>query len=251
MDARIDAALVAFLQQLVVDLQDLRLVTVELRHQTIREAEIGRTDIDAGNALDIEDRFHVLDRGAGLDHRDAQRLVVRGRLISPRRAVQAGADRAVAAGAARRVLAVLNEILGLFLGVHHRADHAISATVQHLADDARLVPRHPHHRRHRMRLHRLEAGDHRLIVLHAVLDIDGDAVEPALRHHLGREPRRNRQPAIDHDFAVGPELFDFVCHVVPRRSFKWSMFLAFCVIAGLDPAIHLEKDDGCAGQARA
>ena len=94
------------------------------------------------------------------------------------------------------------KFLGLFLGVDHRADHAIGAGVQHLADDAGLIPGHPHHRRHRMRLHRLETVHHGLVVLHAVLHVDGDAVEAALRDDLGGKTRRDRQPGVDHGLAI-------------------------------------------------
>src|SRR5450756_1171 len=78
MDAGIEAALAAFLDDLLVDLEDLRLVAIELRHQAVGEAEIGGADIDAVDALDIEDRFHVLDRGPGLHHREQHDLLVRG-----------------------------------------------------------------------------------------------------------------------------------------------------------------------------
>ena len=52
-------------------------------------------------------------------------------------------------------------------------------------------------RRHRMRLHRLEALDHRLIVLHAVLHVDGNAIPAAARHDFRREAAWDRQPAVD------------------------------------------------------
>src|SRR6516225_5661121 len=59
MDTGVEAALAAFLHDLLVDPEDFRLITVELRHQSIREAEIGRTDINAVDALDVENRFHI------------------------------------------------------------------------------------------------------------------------------------------------------------------------------------------------
>jgi hypothetical protein len=101
-------------------------------------------------------------------------------------------------------------------GIDHRADHALRAGVEHLADDAGLVPRHAHHRCHRVRLHRLKALHHRQVVLDAVLQIDGDAVKAALRHHLGREARRDRQPAVDDGFALIPDGLDLVRHFLPR-----------------------------------
>src|ERR1700675_3681738 len=60
-NARIEAALAALLHDLLIDFHDLRLFAVELRHQAIGEAEIGGADIDAVDALDIEDRSHVID----------------------------------------------------------------------------------------------------------------------------------------------------------------------------------------------
>src|SRR6187402_1489009 len=67
-DARIEAALAAFLDDLLVDRENLRLGSIEFWFKSIGEAEIGRADIDAIDALDIEDSFHVLDRGLGLHH---------------------------------------------------------------------------------------------------------------------------------------------------------------------------------------
>src|SRR4029079_15522988 len=71
-DAGMEAALAAFLDDLLVDREELRLVAIELRHQAVGEAEIGRTDINAVDALDVEDTFHVLDPGLGLHRRQAQ-----------------------------------------------------------------------------------------------------------------------------------------------------------------------------------
>src|SRR6185503_4283359 len=45
-DAGIEAALAAFLDDLLIDLEDFGLVAVELRHQAVGEAEVGRADID-------------------------------------------------------------------------------------------------------------------------------------------------------------------------------------------------------------
>src|SRR5580692_2337633 len=205
-----EAALAALLHNPLVDLEDLRLVAVELRHETVGEAEVGRTDIDAVDALDVEDRFHVADRGLGLHHRQQHDLFVGGLLIGAGRTVHAGTDRAVRARAARRIFAVGDEVLGFFLGIDHRADHAIGAAIEHLADDAGLVPGHADHRRHRMAVHGLKALHHRLVVLHAVLDVDGDAVEPALRDHLGGKAARYREPGVHHHLAGGPYCLDVV-----------------------------------------
>src|SRR6185503_1766377 len=94
-DAGMKAALAALLDDLLIDLEDFRFVAVELRHQAVGEAEVGGADIDAVDALDVEDRFHVLDRGLGLHHRQQNDLVVGGLLVAAGRAVHARTDRAV------------------------------------------------------------------------------------------------------------------------------------------------------------
>src|SRR6266481_8364424 len=45
-DARMQAALAALFYDLLIDLENFRLVAVEFWHQAIGEAEIGRPDID-------------------------------------------------------------------------------------------------------------------------------------------------------------------------------------------------------------
>src|SRR5436305_5366382 len=46
MDARVEPALAAFLDDLLINLEDFRLVAIELGYEAIGEAEIGRADID-------------------------------------------------------------------------------------------------------------------------------------------------------------------------------------------------------------
>src|ERR1700682_2586242 len=210
-DARIQAALAALLHDLLIDLQDFRLLAIEFWDQTVGKAEIGGADIDAVDAVDIEDRFHVFDRRLGFHHREQHDLLVGRLLIGAGRTIHAGTDRAVGTRAARRVFGVGDEVFRLLLGVDHRTDHAIGAAVEYLADDARLVPGHAHHRRHRMTVHRLKALHHRLVILHAVLHVDGDAVEAALRDHLGGKSRRDRKPGVHHRLARSPYFFDVVC----------------------------------------
>src|SRR5262249_7431570 len=140
-------------------------------------------------------------------------LVVRSLLVGTGGAVHAGADRAVGADALRRIFGVGDEGLGFLRSVDHRADHAVGAAIEHPAHDARLGPPHPDHRRHRMLVHGLEALDYREVVLHAVLHVDGDAVEAALRDHLGGEAGRDREPRVHHGLAGGPYFLDVVrCH---------------------------------------
>ena len=158
----------------------------------------------------------------GLDHRDHQHFVVGDLLVVAGLAVHRGADRAVAALALRRIQAIGDQCLGFGLGVHHRADHAPGAAVQHLADDARLIPRHAHQRRDRVRLHRLEALHHGLVVLHAVLHVHGHAVPAALRHHLGGEAGGNGEPAVDAGLAGREARLEFVGHLGVSPSQKES-----------------------------
>src|SRR3984893_10731579 len=188
---------VAFLdggQKLVVDRQDLGLVAVELRHQAERQAEVTGVDIDAADARHVEDGVDIVDRLLRLDHRDHQHFVVGGRLVGRCLAIGAGADRSIAALALGRIERIGDQRLGLGFGVDHGTDHAPGAAVQNLADDAGLVPRHAHQRRHRMLVHCLEAADHRMVVLHAMLHVDGYAVPAALRHGLGPEAAGDREP---------------------------------------------------------
>src|SRR6266404_9364165 len=235
MDPGIEAALAALLYDLLVDLQDLRLVAFELWHQARGEAEIRRADIDAVDAFDVEDLLHVLDRRLGFHHRQQHDLVVGGLLVGAGRAVHAGADRAVGARALRRILGIGNEVPRFLRSIDHRADHAIGAAVEHLADDAGLVPGHADHRRDGVAVHRLEALHHGQIVLHAVLHVDGDAVEAALRDHLGGKSRRNRKPGVHHGLARGPYFFDIVCcHCV---SFLFAQTHRHCEERS-DEAIH-------------
>jgi hypothetical protein len=134
-----------------------------------------------------KNRIDVVDRFLGFDHRDHQHLVVGDRLIGARFAIGGGADRAVAALALRRIETSARQRFRVGRGVDQRTDHTPGAGIEHLADHAGLVPGHAHQRRDRAFVHRLKALHHRLVVLHAVLHVDGDAVETALRHHLGRE----------------------------------------------------------------
>src|SRR5690349_3595002 len=60
MDAGVELALLALLDDLLVDFQDFWLGAIQLRLEAIGETEIGRADIDTVDALDVEDRFHVL-----------------------------------------------------------------------------------------------------------------------------------------------------------------------------------------------
>ena len=69
----------------------------------------------------------------------------------------------------------------------------------------------------RMLVHRLEALDHRLVVLDAMLHVDRDAVPAALCHDLGREAAWDGQPGIDAGLSCLQPLFSmFVILAFPR-----------------------------------
>src|ERR1035437_6943241 len=199
--------------QLLVDTEDLRLFTIEHRLEAERKAEVARADIDAADAGHVQNSVNIVDRLLRLDHRDHQHFVIGDRLVRARLAIGGGADRAGAALALGRIQAIAYQGPGFGLRVDHRADHAPGAAVQNLADDAGLVPGNPHQWRDRVPVHRLEALHHRLIVLHAVLDVDGHAVPAALRHYLGREAGRDGEPGVHASLARFQTRLEFVHHV--------------------------------------
>ena len=209
------------LDQHFVDREDLRLLAIEHRLHSERETEIAGADINPGDAGHVQDPVEIVERFLRLDHRDHQHLVIGDGLIGGALAVSARADRPIAATALGGIETRVRQCLGFGRRVDHRADHAPGAGIEHLADDARLVPRHPHHRGDGVAIHRLVALDQRQIVLHAVLHIDGDAVEAALRHYLRRKASRNGKPRVNASltgFQSRPELI----HAVVLGSFVGS-----------------------------
>ena len=70
MEASVEAAIISFPDEALVDLQHLRLLAVEPRHQAQREAEITWSDVDPVDARDIEDPFEIVERLLSLDHGD-------------------------------------------------------------------------------------------------------------------------------------------------------------------------------------
>ena len=96
-------------------------------------------------------------------------------------------DRAEAATALGRVAAGRHQTFGLGAVVDHRADHAVGAGIQHLAEDAGLQPGHAHDRDRRRRRDALEHGHGHLVVDHAVLHVDRHGVPALMGHGLGRE----------------------------------------------------------------
>ena len=180
--------------------------------------------------LDVEDRFHVLDRGLGLHHRqqhDCRRSPSSGR--SPRcRTCRRGSDRWSARPSAD--IRIGDEVFRFLRRVDHRADHAIGAAVEHLADDAGLVPGHAHHRRHRMLVHRLEALHHGEIVLHAVLHVSTVTLsKPHCATISAEKPEGIASHALTTALPRLPDLFDFV------RTLS-SFFVAGTVVTMMNAA---------------
>ena len=139
-----------------------------------------------------------------LDHHDAQRIVVR--VVRSNRS-----PRSTSCGTARNSARpwARSDTCGTACSasvdaVHHRDDHPARAGVEGLADDAGLVPRHPYQRRDGRRRHGLQHRDHLLVVDDAVLHVDAHPVETGVRHDLGREPTRDREPGAERGPILGP-----------------------------------------------
>ena len=180
-----------------------RLVRVELRSVPHGERQVARADVDAGQSGGCGDRLHVRKRRCGLHHRQRDHGVVRPRDVV--RAVgEQRACRSEAARAGRRVARVGHQPLGVGPGVDHRADDAERPGVEQLHDDAGLQPRHPRHRGRVARRQRLEHGERRLVVVQAVLEVDGDGVESGLAGHFGDDRVGGGEPTVDGAPAVVP-----------------------------------------------
>ena len=139
-----------------------------------------------------EDVVEVLQGGDRLDHRDdGDPFVGIGRAAAR---AQPGDDRTPAAPAGRRVAPSGDGGGGLLGAVDHRHDDALGAGVEHLADDAGLVPRHPGDRPRSAGDDRLEHPDGVAVVERAVLQVDADVVETGAGGRLGGDDRRQREP---------------------------------------------------------
>ena len=66
--------------------------------------------------------------------------------------------------------------------------------------------RHPHHRHRRRGRDRGEHADRGAEVDRPVLQVDGDALEALVRHHLGGVGVGDREPAVEHGAAAGENL---------------------------------------------
>jgi len=116
----------------------------------------------------------------------------------------------------------LHQGAGFFGRIHHGADHAIGAGIQHLADDARFIPRHAHHGGYGVGLHALKARHAGKVILHAMLHIHRQAIPARLGEHFRRKGIGDGKPPIGHGLAGLPHLFDLIRHC-PVSSFGTLM----------------------------
>ena len=121
-------------------------------------------------------------------------------------AIEKRADRAEASLAARRIGRRATKSSRFRRRVHHRADDAVGAGVEHFHQDAGLEPRHAHERHGRRRRDRCQRAKRGAVVAHAVLHVDGQAVPALMRHRLGGEGMRDGNPAVDDGLAARPDL---------------------------------------------
>ena len=168
------------------------------------DGEVVGADIDAVEAGDRHDRVHIVHRFGRLDHRHRDNGVVGLRRIVGA-AVEQAARGTETAVARRRVAAGADEAFALPGGVDHRADDAVGAGVEQFHDRRRVVPRNPRQRRRRISGHGGEHGNRVGEVDHAVLGIDGDAVEGRVGHGLRRKGVRDGEPAVNNGAALLPD----------------------------------------------
>ena len=209
MDAGRDLVLLRRIDDELDRFRHLRRGRVRPRLEAEREAEVRGADIDRVEAGRLQDGVEIVERLLRLDHRDRQDRLV-GVFPVVGAAIHHGADRAERAAAARRVAAVLDELLALGRRVDHRADDAVGAGIERLHDDVGHVPRHAHHRRRVGLRDRLQHRDRVGVVDQAVLHVDHHRVPAAARHALGRGRARDAEPAIDRYAAILPKRFQLV-----------------------------------------
>ena len=89
MDARLLAALARPGDDGLVDLDDLRLLRSSFGTRPMEKPRSDGADIDGVDAGHVQDGGQIVDRLLGLDHRDAEDVVVGGLLVGAGRAVDA------------------------------------------------------------------------------------------------------------------------------------------------------------------
>ena len=205
MDAGLDIVALAAVEHLLKRRHHPVVGLVAARRMAIGDREIGRPDIDRIEPMDRQDLVKLVDRLGGLDHAEGDDEVV-GLHVIIRPAVERGADRPRAPIAERRIAAGADEFLCFGAVVDHRADDAVGAGVERLLDVGRVVPRDAHQRHRAGGRDALQHRHHDRVVDHAVLHVDDQRIPAGMGHNLGREARRNPQPAIDDGPALRPDL---------------------------------------------
>ena len=82
--------------------------------------------------------------------------------------------------------------------------------IQQLHDDTRFQPGYPCQRCGLFTGDRLQHGQRCLVIDQTVLQIDSQRIPSLVRHELGADTARNRQPAIDGCLPLRPGLFDII-----------------------------------------
>src|SRR3954452_11259768 len=166
------------------------------------DRQVGRPDVDRVDARYGQDVVQVADRLDRLDHRDQGDAVTCP--IEVVRSTHPGDDRSEAARSDGRITAGTDDRLSLGHAVEHRHDDSLDTGIEHLADDARLVPRHAADRGAAAQHHRLGHGDGGLVVVYAVLVVDAHVVESNPSRRLRADDRRDRQPHTEGVAALTP-----------------------------------------------
>ena len=168
------------------------LAVVVARLEAEADRQVSRTDVDRVDAGDGEDLVEVGDRLSGLDHRDRRHMGVGPGAVVV--VTHARHHRPPTARAIGHVARRAHDRLRLLPRVDHRDDDAVGAGVEHLADDAGLVPRHARDRRAAAQLDRLDHRRRLGVVVDPVLEVDADVVDRLARRDLRRHEARQRQP---------------------------------------------------------
>ena len=188
-----------------------RLAIIVTGRQAQREGQIERADeqrIDAwhrGNLLDNRQRFHRLDHrddgDAGVGTRHIAHAVARPHTHRPQ-----------AAAAGGRVETGFDKPLRLGHAVHHRRHDAHGAGIQHAANDAGLVPRHPHDRGDAGQIDGADHFHRRFIAHAAVLHVDQRPIKAGLGEDLGGQAAGQHAPGAQRQLITLPALLERFNH---------------------------------------